>query len=557
MIELKKSIFRYIQQLQKSIRIRQGKYFNDLKNDLTETSKAWHGVEVSRQSASKGSVLIISFSNLPFLLKAHGLLGYLFQRMGYRPVLITNSGNNWASKYCSIFGVKDIINWNRELENIVLPQETHRVIDQFLSTLTNAQQIKTFAYKGANIGKHSFSTLIRKELKGTMDLTNPDFRLKFKTYLLDACKTVDLTRLVIEKYRVTKVIVRDAGYLPNGAIYETALQHNIEALRFESAQMLSEWQVKKYNAATKGQALFSLSPDKWEHVRHTPLTPQQASALQQDFVERYDPKSDRDMYKYQQGKVNFSKDQVIRDLVLDRSKKTAVVFSHITWDANFFDGEDLYDNFEHWLVETVRIAIKNPNLNWVIKLHPANVYKLARENDGKGVEVETELEALAQLGPLPEHVKIMRAANPINTWSLISVTDYGLTVRGTIGMELPCLGIPVVTAGTGRYSRYGFTIDPDTREEYERTLLNLHLQPKLDDNTIELARRHAYWVFLNRTVNFNSISVMTSTVLNDPNHPLHHNFTFKPGLKSKLEGQELQDFSAWLDAGKHSDYLKN
>ena len=55
-------------------------------------------------------------------------------------------------------------------------------------------------------------------------------------------------------------------------------------------------------------------------------------------------------------------------------------------------------------------------------------------------------------GNLPGHVKLMRADTGINTFSLFDVADYGLTVRGTIGMELPCFGIPVVTAGTGRYS---------------------------------------------------------------------------------------------------------
>ena len=34
---------------------------------------------------------------------------------------------------------------------------------------------------------------------------------------------------------------------------------------------------------------------------------------------------------------------------------------------------------------------------------------------------------------------------------LFKVIDYGITVRGTIGIELPCFGIPVITAGTGRY----------------------------------------------------------------------------------------------------------
>ena len=47
----------------------------------------------------------------------------------------------------------------------------------------------------------------------------------------------------------------------------------------------------------------------------------------------------------------------------------------------------------------------------------------------------------------------------ISTRSIFGVTDYGITIRGSVGFELPCFGVPVLTAGTGFYSGRGFTID--------------------------------------------------------------------------------------------------
>src|SRR5262249_51259138 len=69
---------------------------------------------------------------------------------------------------------------------------------------------------------------------------------------------------------------------------------------------------------------------------------------------------------------------------LDPAKKTATVFSHVLWDANLFYGEDLFADYGEWFVETVRAAAANPHLNWLIKLHPANLWKRARD----GVEGE-------------------------------------------------------------------------------------------------------------------------------------------------------------------------
>jgi hypothetical protein len=59
-------------------------------------------------------------------------------------------------------------------------------------------------------------------------------------------------------------------------------------------------------------------------------------------------------------------------------------------------------------------------------------------------------------------------------------------------MELPCFGIPVVTAGTGRYSGRGFSIDPSTRAEYAAVLAKLQEMPRLDAEAIRRARLHYY-----------------------------------------------------------------
>ena len=60
---------------------------------------------------------------------------------------------------------------------------------------------------------------------------------------------------------------------------------------------------------------------------------------------------------------------------------------------------------------------------------------------------------------LPPHVFFIPAESPISTFSFFGVMDYCLTVRGTIGIEAARMGIPVLTAGTGRYDRKGFTIN--------------------------------------------------------------------------------------------------
>jgi len=94
----------------------------------------------------------------------------------------------------------------------------------------------------------------------------------------------------------------------------------------------------------------------------------------------------------------------------------------------------------------------------------------------------------------------------INPYSLFQFIDYGLTVRGTIGAELPCFGVPVLTAGTGRYSGLGFTNDSSAKEEYLTKLSHIENIPKLSAAEIKLAQLHFYLFLKARPLVFTSFS---------------------------------------------------
>jgi len=240
-------------------------------------------------------------------------------------------------------------------------------------------------------------------------------------------------------------------------------------------------------------------------------------------------------------------------LGLDPAKRTAVVFAHVLWDANMFFGEDLFDDQEQWFVETVRAACANDRVNWVVKLHPANVWKRRRD----GVERELgDLRAIREaVGELPPHVHLMRHDSPIATRSLFEVTDVGVTIRGSVGWELPCFGVPALTAGTGFYSGRGFTIDSATREEYLGRLARIEETPPLTAHEVELARRHAYALARLRPVRFTSFRT-TVRPLEGLGHPLDHNLDLLVHSRDELAGaDDLRALGDWAVRTHELDYL--
>ncbi|MCC6973430.1 MAG: hypothetical protein IT322_05400 [Anaerolineae bacterium] len=456
-----------------------------------------------RADPQKG-LLIVSFSNNPANLKVHALLGKILQLEGYTPIILTSKRFRNVGRYCKLFGITKVLYWEDLIRRFSPPlQQVNQIVDDLLAGTINPMVLKDWHLDGVFVGRHALSTATRFRLTAYFDLNDPETRQMLYEHLIKAVQSKFVAENIFQHYPIQKQFVVNAGYTPQGALLEVGLQRGIDTIRFGGTMRRGSVTFKRYypNQASRLHPI-SLSPETWQKVRDIALTPEQETALQADFDGRYDPHSNYHLHRYQEGKHDFDSESLRKLLHLDPHKKTAVIFSHISWDSSFFEGVDLYDSYEHWLVETTRLACQNPHLNWIVKLHPANLVKL--DMDAGGVR-ETEMRALEQFTPLPPHVQIMRADTPVNTHSLFPAMDYGLTVRGTIGMELPCLGIQSLTAGTGRYNGYGFTLDSATRGEYEERVRTLQNQPPVTDHQRELARRHAYWTFIRRQTLFNDL----------------------------------------------------
>src|SRR5207237_8856279 len=129
--------------------------------------------------------------------------------------------------------------------------------------------------------------------------------------------------------------------------------------------------------------------------------------------------------------------------------------------------------------------------------------------------------------------------------SCFAVTDYGITIRGSVGFELPCFGVPVLTAGTGFYSGRGFTVDSATADEYLARLRRIEEIPPLTPEQVELARRHAYALFRLRPMRFTSF-LPTIRPLAEMGHPLDHDVELRVRTAEDLRGAEdLRRFTDW------------
>ncbi len=528
----------------------------EVREDLDRTRRevgAWakQGVDAADPDRRFG---IISFTNLPLHAKFHCLVAKTMQLRGYTPVVFTYSGCRFAHEYFRLFGVDNLVMWDRYVKEVTDPAEAEKIMESLLPNAPTISGMIGSQFRGVDVGKHALSMTCRRRLEGRLDLRDQKTSAVLRTQFRDGIQSVLATARFLEEHPVEKMLVRDAGYIPNGGIFETGLERGVDCVVYEQGQRRGAWIFKRYTKETKGQHYFSLASSTWERIRAEPWTQTDEAVLEEEFARRYTPDSLDDTRRLQSGKAMKSPDEVRAQLGLDPQKKTAGIFSHMAWDAAFFFGSCLFEDFENWLFETVKfVAAECPTMNWVIKLHPFNVFKLKRE----GRTEESEMRLLRSLMPLPPHVRIMRATTDINTRSLFPVVDYVLTVNGTVGMEFPCYGIPALLAGTGRYDGRGFTIDPSTKEEYFRTLKMLHTIPPLGPEARRLARRHFLTVMTRRQVSLEDIASVELKRINEAQSDVHDNISISPRSLEQFESSSsITGLGDWLAYSREPDLLQ-
>ena len=530
---------------------------NEIRSDLRSTRhqiSTWSKTETD-VAPTNGTFAISSFTIVPFYAKLHGILAKSMQLEGYKPIVFTNSGLRHSHEYYRLFGIQNIVMWDQ----FVLQAQTgevhaDEVYDELVGNETAVTALADIRFRGVEIGKHALSMTCRKLVEGQLDLKDSRTGHLFKDEFVRAVQNVIAAENYLDAHPFDKLIVRDLGYTPHAQLFEVALQRGIDCMVHEFGYRKGTWIFKRYLPKIERLHLFSLSDTTWQGIKESPWSEEMDQKLMAELNERYAADSQSDLRRLNAGKQNMSPEQVIEHCGLDPSKKTAVIFSHLAWDAAFFFGTCIFGDFETWLFETVKYVAEHcPDMNWIVKLHPYNAFKLQREDK---IE-ESEMRLLRSLFPLPDHVKIMRSDTSVSTQALFPLVDYVLTVNGTVGMEFPCFGIPALVAGTGRYDGRGFTIDATNVNEYYDILRELHHQPRLTAAATLLARKHYGSLMLRRQTDLSDIAPMQINKYHEAQSEVHNNITINAkSLQQFAQSDSIQRLRQWLAHSQAEDLLE-
>lgn len=513
-----------------------------------------HVLSPTLRPADDGIALIASLSYSTYQAKLEGMFAKAFQLKGLEPVVVTLPDAGLTRRFHRLFGIERFVT----LEQYLTPEledDARRTASELHASVTSASDLKELRYEGADVGREALSTVSRYLHEGGVDLDDPRARGLLSQLLHSAVRTAMASRRMLDDLEPRLLLFNERNYAGEGPLCDIALLRGLDVIQFVSGFDDDTMVFKRYTEETKAIHPRSLADDSWQRVKTMPWTPAKDAELDAEFVRRYD-KDATFLARWNQGwTTRQTRAGIVTKLDLDSRKPTAVVFSHVLWDANMFFGRDLFADQEEWFVETVRAACANDRVNWLVKLHPANVWK--RRRDGVSGELDEHVAIREQIGVLPPHVTLLDPDTDISTWSLFDVTDVGVTIRGSVGFELPCLGKPVLTAGTGFYSDRGFTVDSDTRDDYLAKLARIEEIPAPTPEQVELARKHAYALFKLRQTRFTSHRSVYKPVerVDDPSEASIE--VYPRSAEELARAEDLRRLGDWAVDSRELDYLES
>lgn len=501
---------------------------------------------------SKGTVLIVSLHDVVIQAKLEGMLAKSLQMDGYEPVILTNSSSKWTIAYFRAFGFRTFIFFNH-----LTDAESHSLQEEDMTDVLRAassfHSTTTIIKDGVHVGLHALSTVVRRIRQGHLSFADPQVQELLGVLLRQAIVCTRAAKKLFQNITPDAVLFFEKGYIPYAPVFECAVQKNLNVIQAGHCHKGNALMLKRYNADNIIEHPFSISAKTWERIRTMPWKQERDDRIMESLHASYRDGTWFNRKFLLQDKKIKTPDEVRAELRLDPGKKIAVVFSHVLWDATFFYGNNLFEDYEQWLIETVRAASGNDRVQWIIKVHPDYVWKMKKMGDTS--EVRDVVALRSAFDSLPPHVQLLLPTTDISTYSLFDVMDYCITVRGTIGIEAPCFGVPTLTAGTGRYSGRGFTIDSATREEYLARLGKIEETPPMTPEQMQLARRHAYALFELRPLSFSSFETKQDAVRN-LGHALDHNLAIHLRSTQELQqASDLQSFSRWALDSRDEDYL--
>lgn len=353
-----------------------------------------------------------------------------------------------------------------------------------VATTCTINDLKALTLGRWNIGDYALSGTLRYFARG--DLDGEEFAesvaRKFVKASVHTARAIDRI-LATREYEV--VVCNHGIYTPQGIIGEVARSRGVRVVNWNPAYR------RHCFIFSHGESYHHTMLDEdvavWDSLEMTSARRQRIFAYLRD---RREAKGD---WIWFNNAPDMSFSEISQMLDLDERPVVAALTS-VVWDACLHYESNAFRNLKDWMLQTIAYFSGRPDLQLIVRVHPAEVSGFVKSRDKMG-------EAIAKAFPvLPENVRVVLPESDFSTYSLIDNANAVLVYSTKTGIEASAAGARVIVAGEAWVRNKGFTCDATSPHTYRRFLDELPYQTSLPPKLRRRALRYAYHFFFRRMI---------------------------------------------------------
>jgi hypothetical protein len=354
-----------------------------------------------------------------------------------------------------------------------------------LSQSMPAAEIPTFAWEGLPVGEHAYAGTLRYFARGDLN-GEPHGEAVLRRYLEAGLRTIACMRRLIETHGYDVLVVNHGIYIPQGMICEVARAAGVRVVTYNPAY-------RKHSFIFSHDASYHFTMldepvDDWRGVEMTPELTRRTS----DYLDSRRHGGEDWIWFHDQPQEDVS--PILSEIGCDPSKPYVVALTSVVWDAQLHYKSSAFAGMLDWLKETVSYWRRRPDVQLVIRVHPAELRGMVPSRQRAAEELS------AAFPELPPNVFVIGPEHQASTYALCEGADAVVIYNTKTGIEAASMGVPVIVAGEAWVRGKGFTLDVSRREDYFALLDTLPLARRMSGAEQALAMKYAFHFFFRRMI---------------------------------------------------------
>ena len=347
-----------------------------------------------------------------------------------------------------------------------------------------AQDLKQFELDGWRVGEHALAGALRYFARGDLS-REPLGEGVARTFLDAAIRSARAMDRIFAQNDYATVSANHGIYAPQGVIGEVARSRGIRVVNWNPAYRKHCFVFS--HGDTYHRTMIDEDVRVWEGLE---LDQERKKTIRSYLRDRRQAKGD---WIWFNRSSDASLDEISAELGLD-GRPLVVALTSVVWDACLHYESNAFDSLLHWVQTTIDHFAGRPDLQLVIRVHPAEVTGFVKSRDKIADLIA------ARYPELPPNVKVVAPDNTLSTYSLLDHANAVLVYSTKTGIEASAAGLPVVVAGEAWIRNKGFTRDATSPASYRAILDELPFAEPLGKRERERALRYAYHFFFRRMI---------------------------------------------------------